>query len=168
MTRAEEVWRVVIELSSTGRDLMNQRRFRTHTTARTVTPPPFSLSYLSYLVDTHPLPAQVSTGLALSLFPRNVLLAPLARTSPRIYLPRALIFHHVIMSLFPTTSVSRLDEPSCCTPASDKNGRESGFAPKSDYKHAGPRSMNGAVALDLWGAMGRSMDRSIISHLLDT
>lgn len=67
MTRAEEVWRVVIELSSTGRDLMNQRRFRTHTTARTVTPPPFSLSYLSYLVDTHPLPAQVSTGLALSL-----------------------------------------------------------------------------------------------------
>lgn len=146
MTRAEEVWRVVIELSSTGRDLMNHRwpatlpyahhfHYCTHVTHH-------HRSYLSYLVDTHPLPTQVSTGLALSLSlsPRNVLLAPLARTSPRIYLPRALlIFHHVIMSLFPTTSVSRRTNPRA---ASDKNGRESGFAPKSDYKHAGPRSMN--------------------------
>lgn len=40
-------------------------------------------------------------------FPFTVLLAPLARTLSRIYLPRALIFYHVIMSLFPTTSVSR-------------------------------------------------------------
>lgn len=59
-----------------------------------------SLPYLSYL------PHGRHTSALCSSLPS--LLAP----SPRIYLPRALIFHHVIMSLFPTTSVSRRRSPS--------------------------------------------------------
>lgn len=110
--------------------------------AHTVIPPHThaspSLTFLTFLTDTTPLPAALLLSFPLS--PPSCS-HPWPVPLPRIYLPRALIFHHVIMSLFPTTSVSRR-RTLACTLASDKNGRESSFAPKSDYKHGGPPWMN--------------------------
>lgn len=54
-----------------------------------------------------------------------LVLAPSACTLSRIYLPQALIFYHVIMSLFPTTSVSWL---TLARLPSNRNGRETSFA----------------------------------------